>query len=156
MDAAVIRAATLADVEELVELRRAFTLEDDTAAAERPGYAAECRAFLAAAIGGGAWRIWVAELDGSVAAHVFVALVEKVPRPVRECRRIAYLTNVYARPELRGRGIGGRLLRHAQHAAAEDGVELMFVWPGEESVAFYERHGFASEGEPLVWHAAAS
>lgn len=29
------------------------------------------------------WRIWVAEVDGQIVAHMFVQLVEKVPRPHR-------------------------------------------------------------------------
>jgi hypothetical protein len=31
------------------------------------------------------------------------------------------------------------------------GLELLFVWPSEESIPFYERHGFGRRGEPLVW-----
>jgi ribosomal protein S18 acetylase RimI-like enzyme len=71
---------------------------------------------------------------------------------VREHRRIAYLTNVYTRAEYRGRGIGARLVRHAQEAARAADVELMLVWPSEDSIDFYGRLGFAAGEEPLVWH----
>ncbi|MBD0339206.1 MAG: GNAT family N-acetyltransferase [Thermoleophilia bacterium] len=148
----MVRAATLDDVAELVDLRREFTFEDG-AGEEMPGFEADCRAFLEAALAGDAWQVWVAEVDGRIAGHVFVALVDKVPRPTREHRRIAYLTNVYTRPELRGRGIGAGLVERAQQAAQEADVELMLVWPSDESVDFYRRHGFESPGEPFVWEA---
>jgi ribosomal protein S18 acetylase RimI-like enzyme len=62
--------------------------------------------------------------------------------PVRENRRIAYMTNVYTRPSHRSRGIGGQLVERAQEAAREADVELIIVWPSEESISFYERYGF--------------
>jgi GNAT superfamily N-acetyltransferase len=150
MDRMVIRRAGLADIDQLVAMRRDFTFEDEEGS-ERPEYEDECRAFLAAAIERGDWQIWVAEIDGRIVSHVYVALVDKVPRPIRERRRIAYLTNVYTRPEFRGRGIGSLVLEDAQAAAREAEAELMLVWPSKESAAFYRRHGFTSPGEPLVW-----
>jgi ribosomal protein S18 acetylase RimI-like enzyme len=148
----LIRQARPTDVDELAALRREFTFEEG-AGDERPDYETEFRAFLTEALERSSWQVWVAELGGHIVAHVYVALVDKVPRPIREHRRIAYLTNVYTRPECRGRGIGGRLLDRAQEAAREADVELMLVWPSEESIDFYRRHGFSSPGEPLVWEA---
>ena len=152
MEDALIRRAGLADTDQLVVLRREFALEDSEAV-ERPDYERDCRAFLLDAIGGDRWQIWLAEIDGRIVSHVYVALVDKVPRPLREHRRIAYLTNVYTRPEFRGRGMGSRLLKEAQEAARAADVEVMLVWPSEESIDFYRRHGFSSPGEPLVWEA---
>jgi GNAT superfamily N-acetyltransferase len=151
----VIRPATLSDVEELVALRRQFTFEDDVGEElpELPKYEEECGAFFEQAIERGTWQIWVAEVDGRIASHMCVALVDKVPRPIREHRRIAYLTNVYTRPEFRGRGIGSRVLEQAQAAAREADVELMLVWPSEGSIDFYERHDFAPPDDLLTWDA---
>ena len=148
-----IRRAVEADIDALVEMRRDFTFEDyePDEAGESATYESECRAFLREAIAGGRWQVWVAEIDGSIISHAFVALVDKVPRPVRERRHIAYLTNVYTRPDHRGRVIGARLIEQAQAAAREADVELMLVWPSEASIAFYERLGFAAPGEPFVW-----
>ena len=148
-----IRLARLGDVGELVELRSDFTFEDVAPTAARPGYEEECRAFLADAIASGRWQIWVAEVDGRLVSHAFVALVDKVPRPVRENARIAYLTNVYTRPDFRGKGIGAAVIARAQDAAREADVELMIVWPSDASVEFYEREGFEKPDEPLIWRA---
>jgi GNAT superfamily N-acetyltransferase len=86
-----------------------------------------------------------------IVAHAFVALLDKVPRPVETPRRIGYLTNVYARRSHRGSGLGGRLLEAVTGWAHASGIELLVVWPSEESISLYRRHGFASGEEPLVW-----
>jgi GNAT superfamily N-acetyltransferase len=150
-----IRLAELGDVEELVELRSDFTFEGVARQVPRDRYEEECRAFLADAISSGRWQIWVAELEGRIVSHAFVALVDKVPRPVREHARIAYLTNVYTRPDSRGRGIGSAVIATAQEAARDADVEVMIVWPSDESVEFYEREGFERPDEPLIWRASA-
>lgn len=150
-----VRLATQSDIAELVEMRHDFTFEDaeQNETLSRPEYAAECAAFLTDATSSGRWHIWVAEVDGRIVSHVFVALIDKVPRPVREKRKIAYLTNVYTRPAFRGQRIGAQLVRRAQEAARELDVELMIVWPSDESVEFYKREGFAAPQEPLIWDA---
>jgi GNAT superfamily N-acetyltransferase len=156
MAEATIRLARLEDVDELVGMRADFTFEDlqPSAATARPGYEQDCRAFLTEAITSRRWQIWVAEVDERLASHAFVALIDRVPRPIRENARIAYLTNVYTRPGFRGRGIGTAVLKRAQEAAREADVELMIVWPSDESVEFYEREGFEKPDEPLIWHSA--
>jgi ribosomal protein S18 acetylase RimI-like enzyme len=147
-----IRLATSDDIQELVELRRRLTFEDESGE-ERAGYEDECRLFLEEAMSAGRWRIWLACVGPKIVSHLFVALIEKVPRPTREHRKIAYLTNAYTVPEYRNRGIGGRLLATAQKDAADRSVELMIVWPSDESVGFYRNFGFDSERDPLVWNA---
>jgi N-acetylglutamate synthase-like GNAT family acetyltransferase len=155
MDREIIRRASFEDVDELVAMRRDFTFEDEGSQgrASRPEYEIECREFLIEAISSGRWDIWVAEAGGQIVSHAYVALVDKVPRPVRENRRIGYMTNVYTRPSHRASGIGGRLVERAQEAARESDVELMIVWPSAESITFYKRHGFkeAVSDEPLIW-----
>jgi ribosomal protein S18 acetylase RimI-like enzyme len=147
-----IRLANSDDIEELIALRRRFTYEDESGE-ERDDYEDECRSFLESALASGRWRVWLACDGPRIVANLFVALIDKVPRPTQESKRIAYLTNVYTVPEFRNRGIGGRLLATAQKAAADDSVELMLVWPSDESLGFYRELGFGSERDPLVWSA---
>jgi GNAT superfamily N-acetyltransferase len=151
-----IRLARHDDIEQLIELRREFTLEDFEAAAAiaRASYEDDCRTFLRDAIGSGRWHIWVAEVDERIISHAFVALIDKVPRPIRENARIAYLTNVYTVPDFRRLGIGKQVIRRAQAAAHDEAdVELIIVWPSEDSVVFYKRQGFKKPDEPLIWAA---
>ena len=99
----------------------------------------------------GRWVVWIAEVDGAIVSHAFVGTIEKIPRPVAGHRAIGYLTNVYTRPALRGRGIGGLVLDAVTGWALESDLELLVVWPSDASVQHYGRHGFADRGEPLVW-----
>jgi GNAT superfamily N-acetyltransferase len=149
-----VRRATSADIPELVRLRRAFHLEDGGRDELGPRFDAECEAFLRSAVADGRWAIWVADEAGAIAAHVYVELVDKVPRPVRSPRRWGYVTNVYVRPDRRGAGIGGELIEAAKAWAAEEELEFLIVWPSDESVDFYRRHGFEHPSDPLVFEIA--
>jgi GNAT superfamily N-acetyltransferase len=150
-----IRLATSSDFGALVEMRRAFTLEDEPLGGLRSDYEADMRSFLEEGLDSGRWKVWIAEVEGEVVSHVYLALVDKVPRPSRANRWIAYMTNVYTRPEHRGAGIGAELLNTVTAWAASNDVELIGVWPSETSVAFYGRNGFASPADLLVWEAAS-
>ena len=57
---------------------------------------------------------------------------------------VALLEELYVRPELRGRGIGGGLLEEAFALAREKGSQTIEITVDEEDVdaqRFYERHG---------------
>jgi GNAT superfamily N-acetyltransferase len=62
------------------------------------------------------------------------------------------MTNVYAEPEVRGRGIGSQLLTRVVEWASEIGLEFLVVWPSEESIAFYDRAGFRRSPDALERH----
>jgi GNAT superfamily N-acetyltransferase len=147
-----IRLATVADVPVLAELRHAFTFEDPAQPVElRDDFEGAFAEIVGAGITSGRWTVWVAEADGEIVSHIFVGLIDKIPRPIRQDRWLGYVTNVYTRPEHRGRGVGAALLDRVTTWAAEQHVELLLVWPSEESVGFYERAGFSSGRDPLVW-----
>jgi ribosomal protein S18 acetylase RimI-like enzyme len=149
---ATIRLATVDDVPALTELRHAFTFEDPTQPFElRDDFEDAFTEVVGAGITSGRWTVWVAETEGEIVSHVFIGLIDKIPRPIRQDRWLGYVTNVYTRPEHRGRGIGTALLEHVTSWAAEQQVELLIVWPSDESLGFYERAGFSSGRDPFVW-----
>jgi GNAT superfamily N-acetyltransferase len=151
MGDALIRQATLDDVPELAKLRREFTFEDPPVGGTRADFEAAFREIVGGGLQDGSWVVWVAESEGRIVGHVFVAVVEKVPRPIETLRRIGYVTNVYTRPDHRGRGVGAKLLTATKEWARQDGIEVLIVWPSERSTTFYHRHGFDSPDVPLVW-----
>ena len=51
--------------------------------------------FLGNAINSGQWIIWVAEENKRVVSHIYIELIQKVPRPGRFTYPFAYMTNVY-------------------------------------------------------------
>jgi GNAT superfamily N-acetyltransferase len=145
-----IRLATLDDVPTLVALRRAFSIEGDPGATVSPTFDEECLGFLEEALDGEAWWIFVAEDGGEIVSHVYVQLVDKVPRPTRDVTQWGYVTNVYTVPGRRGTGIGSQVLAEVTEWADELGLDFLIVWPNDESRAFYERHGFAQSGAPML------
>ncbi len=49
-------------------------------------------------------------------------------------------------------GIGSELLTRASKWAAEQDLEMLLVWPSEQSLDFYARAGFSREEEVRVLH----
>ena len=90
---------------------------------------------------------FVAADGNTVVSAMFVYMIPKVPKPNGKARYIAYLTNVYTRKEYRNQGIGAELLTYIKGYLTEQKCELLFVWPSEKSMNWYERNGFCRENE---------
>lgn len=138
------RRGTLADAPRLAQLRWDFS-PDEIAAGIQPfeEFAREFTEWLAVALAGDEWVIWLAELDGRVIANMYVRKINKLPRPGRFHDYLGYVTNVYTEPEFRSQGIGSALLQHVIAWAREEHLVSLLLWPAEESVEFYLRNGFA-------------
>jgi ribosomal protein S18 acetylase RimI-like enzyme len=87
---------------------------------------------------------WMAEEDGRIAGFA-----------VADCGRrdeggpFAYIETIEVLPEMRGRGIGGELLRRIDESARERGAGA--IWLHVESqnagaIRLYEAHGYVCEG----------
>lgn len=145
-----VRKASVDDIEALIMMRWEFTLEHQPEVRDDYElFATECRAFLLQAIQGERWQIWVAQLEGVIASHVYIQLIDKVPRPGRITYPFAYMTNVYTDPAYRSRGIGSRLLETIQSWAVENKLEFIIVWPSEEGRDFYARNGYTLCNDPM-------
>ena len=151
MEAPRIRQATDRDVAALARLRYEFTLEDGPIASPRPDFSTAFEEIVGSGLKDGRWSVWVAEIAGEIVSHVFIGLVDKIPRPTPEPRWLGYLTNVYTTPAFRSLGLGGGVLEAAKSWVGEQDIELLIVWPSDGSVGFYRRHGFVGVEEPLVW-----
>lgn len=149
------RLAGKEDIEQLINMRWDFTLEDypeNGQETEYSSFSEECKAFLGGALSSGQWFIWVAEDDGKIVSHIYIQLVHKVPRPGRITNPFAYMTNVYTVPDYRGKGIGSRLLTKVNGWAKEMKYEFMIVWPSDTSIDFYIRNGYTQCKEPMEQH----
>jgi GNAT superfamily N-acetyltransferase len=146
------RLATETDLPALAAMRWTWRVEEDGSppVADRAEYLAVCLAFLKQGLADGSWVYWVAEEEGQLISHIFVRRIRKVPKPNRLHDEYGYVTNVYTRPAYRGQGIGAELMKQVTAWAKEEDLEFLIVWPGEESIRFYERAGFAFEAEPVM------
>ena len=93
----------------------------------------------------------MAETGGEIVSHIYIELVEKVPRPGRVTHPFAYMTNVYTCPGWRGQGIGGRLLDAVNDWAAAEQYEFIIVWPSEAGIRHYEKKGYNPCTEPMEY-----
>lgn len=146
----LIRLAVRSDADELARLRWDFSPNEVAASGESfESFAAAFRTWFAAALDAGDWTVWVAESAGRLVSNMYVHTVNKVPRPGKFGGKWGYLTNVYTEPSYRGRGLGSELLQALVGRARAEGLELLLVWPSEESAAFYERAGFVRTPEAM-------
>jgi len=146
-----IRIARVEDADDLARLRWDMRLEELEPVIEFGVLVEQFRRFVEKTVGRGTWRVWVAELDGSPVANLWLQLVERVPRPdAAEASRIGYLTNVYVEEAHRNEGLGSAMLDQVLDWARGEGLGLLIVWPSERSVPYYRRAGFEPSTDAMV------
>ena len=80
--------------------------------------------------------------------QIWVDLIHKVPNPVGEADRHAYLSNLYVQPSARG-GVGTLLLQTALAWARANGIDRVVLWPSARSVTLYRRHQFRRDADVM-------
>ncbi len=93
------------------------------------------------------YDIIVAEENDIVVSAMFVFLIPKLPKPNGNAKYIAYLTNVYTKKEYRNKGIGTQIMSFIKSDLAKKKCELLFAWPSDNSIAWYQRNGFSGDNE---------
>jgi len=93
-------------------------------------------------------RIWVAELDGSVAGFAYTRV-----RPEPDIPNGGELKLFYVAPALKGSGIGLPLFEHAVADLVERGLEpyLYTLRENHAARAWYERRGWRHDGAEMPW-----
>ena len=135
----IVREAVAADLDAIVALQREDVIrevhEDDVPPAE-------CRAAFDEITADAHQQLLVGELDGDVVATAQVTWIRRLTYVGGE---MGVVESVRVRADLRGRGLGERLMRHVVHLAAARGavrVELTTNAQREAARRFYERLGF--------------
>ncbi|WP_226673378.1 GNAT family N-acetyltransferase [Rossellomorea aquimaris] len=148
-----VRLAESKDIEQLIKMRWDNTIEFDENKKDESydEFAEECRRFLEDAIRNNQWFIWVADDQGTLASHIYIELVHKVPRPGRITRPFAYMTNVYTIPEYRNAGVGSRVLKNVNTWVKDKKYEFIIVWPSDEAVNYYKKNDYVHCTEPLEY-----
>jgi GNAT superfamily N-acetyltransferase len=148
-----IRLAEAKDIKQLIKMRWDFTIEYDESKrnASFNDFEKECQSFLENAINCGQWFIWVAEENEKVVSHIYIELIQKVPRPGRITYPFAYMTNVYTVPEYRNMGVGSKILKTIDKWIKENNYEFVIVWPSDESINYYKKNGYVHCKEPMEY-----
>ncbi|MFG1481161.1 GNAT family N-acetyltransferase [Xanthobacter sp. V4C-4] len=142
-DGLSFRAAREADLPALVAIFAADALGGHGDTTDGEAFADYVAAFHAIAAHPGT-RLYVAELDGRVVGTFELVLAHSLPG--RGARR-AILEAVQVAPDLRGRGIGARMVRHAMAEARAAGAASLGLTSSRRREAahrFYESLGFSS------------
>lgn len=150
-----LRIAEDKDIDQLIKMRWDFTLEEDRVGrikeSDYNDFHSECHAFLKTAINSKQWFIWVAEKEGVIVSHIYIELIQKVPRPGRVTNPFAYMTNVYTDKKHRGNGIGSKLISFVNEWIAKMNYEFVIVWPSEQGVNFYKKNDYHYCIEPMEY-----
>ena len=151
----IIRLAEIKDIDQLIKMRWDFTIEDHPSKrfteSDFEVFSTECREFLAEAINNKQWFIWVAAEEERIVSHIYIELIQKVPRPGRVTKPFAYMTNVYTVKEYRSMGIGSKLISAINRWIKDEGYEFIIVWPSEDGVHFYQKNGYVHCKEPMEY-----
>ena len=151
-----IRLAEEKDIKQLIRMRWDFTIEYDESKKNDQTlfnvFEKECQVFLGNAINSDQWIIWVAEESERVVSHIYIELIQKVPRPGRLTVPFAYMTNVYTVKEFRNKGIGSKLLSAINEWTKENKYEFIIVWPSEDSINYYKKNGYVHSKETMEFY----
>ena len=144
-----IRAATPADAQQLAELRWEFRVARAPARQEHDEFVDRCSSWLRNELTSAVrWRAWVVVSDDQIVGQAWLQTIEKMPNPVAELERHAYVSNVFVQPAFRG-GVGTRLLEAVLDWARANHFDRVILWPSSKSVTLYQRHGFSRNGDVM-------
>lgn len=147
----LIRLAEEKDFLQLAEMKWEHSAEDDIIYGEKNIVGVDKQAFINDYItflkNNSTYTIFVLEQNGVIISAMYVAIIDKVPKPKVSESYIAYLTNVHTMQEYRNKGYGTELLSYIKNYLKEKGCELIFVWPSDNSVNWYSRNGFKAEND---------
>src|ERR1051325_8048001 len=88
-----IRFAAAADARDLARLRYLFRSGLEAAWDDEAVFVDRCRVWMEERVQeGSAWRCWIAEQNRVVVGNLWMQLIEKIPNPVIEPARHAYIT----------------------------------------------------------------
>ena len=144
-----VRPASASDAGALAELRWQFRVARAPATEAHDAFVARCAEWMRAELASAArWRAWVAVAGAAIVGQAWLQTIEKMPNPVEERERHAYISNVFVQPAFRG-GAGSRLVEAALAWARANEFDRVILWPSARSVTLYERHGFTHRGDVM-------
>ena len=144
-----IRTATVADAKELAELRWEFRSAQNPPVETHDAFVRRCVGWMRRELQNGSdWKAWAAIQDHVIVGQIWLHTIGKIPNPVAELERLAYISNLFVRTASRG-GTGTRLLEAALDSCRENGIERVVLWPSKRSITLYLGHGFTTGSDVM-------
>ena len=93
---------------------------------------------------------YVAVTEDKVVGMSWLAIIDRIPGPVRWRRRVGILQSVYVLASYRQRGIGESMVRVVIEAARDLELDYLTVHPTERAFSLYRRVGFVAADRKSV------
>jgi GNAT superfamily N-acetyltransferase len=144
-----IRTAAIADARALAQLRWEFRTAGYEPNETHDVFVRRCTAWMLRELqSASSWQAWVAVDDEEIVGQVWLYVIEKIPNPIAELEKLAYVSNLYVRPSVRG-GVGTRLLERVLDWCRANQIDRVILWPTRRSVTLYMRHGFRQDADVM-------
>lgn len=151
----MIRLAEERDFLQLAEMKWEHSAEDDVTYGESNIVGVDKQQFIDEFVdflkNDTTYTVFVMELDGIVVSAMYVAIINKVPKPKVSNYCLAYLTNVHTLEAYRNKGYGTQLLTYIKNYLKERNCEMVIVWPSKNSTRWYERNEFNPDNSMMQY-----
>jgi ribosomal protein S18 acetylase RimI-like enzyme len=137
-----VRAATLADLEPLLDLRVALFEGMGQGGQALEEAVPAMRDYFRRHLPSGAFRVWVAEYEGDIVASIGLVIHRVPPSPSNLLGAEAYIMNLVTRPAYRRRGIARRLMAHVLDVVNREGIPKASLHASADGRHLYEQLGF--------------
>jgi GNAT superfamily N-acetyltransferase len=144
-----VREATNTDARALAELRWEFRSSRGEPNEPSETFTRRCTTWMRHELQPGRmWKAWVAVEQKEIVGQIWVHTVPKIPNPIAELEKLAYISNLYVKLQARG-GTGTRLLEAALAWCRANQIDRVVLWPTKRSVTLYVAHGFSHGGDVM-------
>lgn len=138
------RLATPNDIPILVELRKQQLIDEGLPPVSiKMDIDMELSDYFTSAISDGTFISWVMDNDGEIIATSGVCFYALPPNFSNPSGKIAYITNMYTKPEYRRNGIATELLDMVIGEAKKRGYKVIRLHTSEYGKSIYIKSGFA-------------
>ncbi len=153
-DSVSIRAASIDDVDAFVRLRVALFEAMPHTDSPSPAVADAMRAYFLKHLPTGAFRVWMAECDGTPVASVGLVIHSVPPSPRNVVGKEGYIMNLITLPGFRRRGIARRLMTCVLDVVRLEGIPRVSLHAAPEGQRLYAQLGFVeASGAPEMTRA---
>jgi GNAT superfamily N-acetyltransferase len=135
------RQANLTDIPVLVELRKRQLIDEGLSPISNIDK--QLAEYFASALSDGSFVSWVMEMDGEIIATSGVCFYSLPPTYADPSGKVAYITNMYTKPEHRRKGIASELLRVLIGEAKKRECKTARLHASALGRPVYEKAGFA-------------
>ena len=143
------RKATLQDLDALVQLREDFITGYGPLSDKSRAALANYRGFLQDVMAEGSFVLWLAELDGEIAACGSVNFYRLPPIHLRPNGREGYIGNMFTYPAHRRQGLAKRILQLLVDDARAAGCTMITLNASEDGRPLYEAFGFENSSRMM-------